>query len=356
MTSIGILSVGTYIPPTVRTNEFWSRATVDEWTERMAARVTRGDALPTDISDGARLTIEAMTAYAKDPFRGARKRHTLGDMSIHEAETRAAREAIQRAGLRPDEIDVILTETMVPEQLLVNCAAVVHKALELPARCMAIMTSVACNGFAMHATMAKALIASGQARNVLSVVGCGTTRVVDSAEPDSAWWGDGAAAVVFGPVSEGRGILSAIHHTDGTASNALVIGIPGKHWWDQGQNTLHSADRSHTRTMLMGLADRARDAIHASISAAGLQPTDIDFYASHQGTVWLADVTKKHAGLDRAQTLSTFSAFGHLGSVNIPLILSIAEKEGMLRDGMLLTTFTGGVGETWSSMCFRWGR
>ena len=277
-------------------------------------------------------------------------------MTVPQMEANAATEAMQRAGVRPDQIDVILTQTPVPEHLFVNSACTTHELLGLPRRCMSLGTEGACNAFPMHVELARALIASGQARHVLSVHSCAMTRVMPRAEPDSSWWGDGAAAAVIGPVSEGKGVLAAEHYSDGRACDALVLGVANKRWWQDGPITLQAADCKHTRQMVLSLVDRARDTMVSTLAAAGLVPADVDFYASHQGMAWLAEVTAKHAGLTNAKTVVTFPSFGNLNSANIPLILSIAEREGLVRDGSIVLTFGGGVGETWSSLCLRWGR
>lgn len=359
MQAVGIIGLGSYLPPTVRTNDHWSADIVAGWHDRMAARATSGDApRPEQLSDGVRLTLEAMTELAGDPFRGAVERRVMGpDMTVSKMEASAAREAMARAGIDASQVDVILSQTPVPEHLFVNGACVTHKLLELPRRCLSIGTEAACNAFAQHFSLAQALIASGKARYVLSVHSSAMARVLRASEPDSAWWGDGAAAVVFGPVAEGKGLLGAVHNTDGASSEALVLGIPdGRRWWEDGAITTCSVDRAHTRAMLLSLVDRARDTIGDSMSEAHIAPADVDFYASHQGTVWLPRVTAKHAGLGHVPTITTFPQFGNLNSANIPLILAIAEREGMLRDGSTLVTFSGGLGETWSSLCVRWGR
>ena len=358
MTSVGILGLGTFLPPDIRTNDHWSPSTVAQWHDRMAARVTRADAPPQDtLTSGARRTLAAMAEYAGDPFRGAVQRRVMpADMTPSEMEARAAREAMQRAGVRPDQIDAIFTQTPAPEQMLVNGACVTHRLLELPQRCLAVGTESACNAFASHFTLAQALIASGQARYVLSVHSSAMTRIMRDEEPDSAWWGDGAAAMVIGPVGEGKGVLASAHHANGTAHNALVLGVPGGRWWEDGRCTLHAPDRAHTRSMLLNLVDRSREAIGTVLSSAGIARDQVDFYASHQGTAWFTRATAAEAGLGHARTIATFPVFGNLNSANVPLILAMAEREGLLPDGSVVVTFAGGVGETWSSLCLRWGR
>ncbi len=358
MKSVGILGLGAYLPPHVRTNDYWPASTVAAWHERMAAKVTRADApAPATLTPGMRRTLAAMAELASDPFRGARERRVMADdMTTSEMEARAAREAIERAGVRADEIDAILLQSPIPEHLVVNNSCATHKLLELPERCLAIATNVACNAFAMHVSLAQALIASGQARHVLSVHSSAMARVMRVEEPDSAWWGDGAAAAVLGPVSDGRGVLAAQHHTDGTNGNALVLGVPGKRWWQDGAATYYALDRERTRAMLLGLVDRAGDALQGVLRAAGVAPRDVDFYASHQGAAFYTRATAAQAGLEHAKALVTVPQFGNVNSVNIPLVLAIAEREGMIRDDSTVVTFAGGAGETWSSLCLRWGR
>jgi 3-oxoacyl-[acyl-carrier-protein] synthase-3 len=238
---------------------------------------------------------------------------------------------------------------------MVNNACITHSLLGLPRRCFALGTDGACNGFAMHVSLAQALIASKQARYVLSVHSSAITRVHGPTEPHSAWWGDGAAAAVIGPVSDGHGLVAAVHNASGESCRALVLGVPDRHWWEPGACTTHSVDRDHTRLMLMTLVDRARDTIVEALDKAGRTPGDVDFYASHQGTAWFTQATAAHTGLERAGSLSTFSELANMNSVNVPLILARGVESGMIRDGSVVATFSGGLGETWSSLVFRWG-
>src|SRR5262249_4480958 len=147
----------------------------------------------------------AMRAHADDPFRGARERRVMpADMNVSEMEASAARDAMARAGVGTEDIDVVLSQTPVPEHLMVNAACTAHHLLGLPRRCIALATEAACNAFAVHASLAESLIASGRARRVLSLHSSAITRTHGPTEPQSAWWGDGAAAAVFGEVSADR--------------------------------------------------------------------------------------------------------------------------------------------------------
>jgi len=358
MTSVGILGLGTYLPPTVRTNDWWSKEIVARWSDRMAHQATRAEAPSSSLTEGQRLTLAAMAEYASDPFRGAIERRIMSDdMTASQMEAHAARQAIERAGIRPEDVDVILSNSPAPDLLMVNNACVTHNLLGLPQRCLALGTDAQCNGLAHHYSLAAGLIASGQARYVVSVHSATLTRLTPSSEPHSAWFGDGASAVVFGPVSDGKGLLAAVHNAAGDRCDALVIGAgPDKNYWDDGALTVHSVNRESTRNMLFGMVDRGGIAVTEALARAGLTTSQVDFYATHQSTAWLTRASAKRARLENTNTIVTFPAFANMSSANIPFILAMAEREGMLSDGSVVVTFAGGTGETWSSLVLRWGR
>ncbi|MBL8627324.1 MAG: hypothetical protein JNK64_38930 [Myxococcales bacterium] len=354
--AVGILGLGVHLPPEIRTNAWWPRDAVDRWRERMALRATLPD-LPPDAPAGVRATIDAMARYADDPFRGAVTRRVMTPpATTTDMEAAAARAALEDAGIAATDVDVLLTQTPVPERLMVNEACPTHHALGLRRSCLAFGTEAACNGFAVHAELAAALIAAGRARHVLSVHSSAITRVHGPTEPHSAWWGDGAAAVLWGPVRAGRGLLATQHNVDGTACDALVLGVPERRWWEAGEVTTHAVDREHTRAMLLTLIERGRAAIAAALAASEVAPADVRFFAPHQGTIWLGETCRVHAGLSAARTITTFPETANMNSVNVPYVLWRGREAGWLGDDDVAVTFAGGLGETWSSTVIRWGR
>lgn len=356
MTDVGIHSIGLFMPEHVRTNAWWPADEVERWRERMAHRATAAEDLPADVSPGARAALIGMAAYP-DAFRGAVQRRVMDEaMTSAEMEARAARDALARAGITIDDVDVILGASMCPEYLHVNHACQAHHLLGMRQDCLVLSTEGICNSFALHLTLAESLVRSGTARRVLSLHSSAMTRVQGAHEPHSAWFGDGAAAVVIGPVAPGRGLRGAAHNADGRGCAALVLGVPGRRWWEAGPTSFHAVDHAATRAMLLGIVDHATAAIAGALNRAGHTAAEVGFYASHQGTPWLTEVTQREAGLGHARTLVTFPEYGNVSSVNLPLILGLAERAGTLTDDTLAVTFAGGTGETWSSLVLRWGR
>ena len=99
--AVGILGVGTYLPPTIRMNDYWSDETVRSWRDKAGRRADKLiAALKAENTDGARRTLDALAALATDPFQGSVQRRVIADdMTASEMEVLAAREAIERAGI-----------------------------------------------------------------------------------------------------------------------------------------------------------------------------------------------------------------------------------------------------------------
>lgn len=354
--SIGILGIGTYLPPEIRTNDWWPEDTTRRWKERAARAVERARAeLESAPTEAARKAAEAILKISEDPFQGSRERRVMApDMKASDMETLAAKEAIERAGIAKQDIDLVLSYTMIPDFINVPSACVVHGNLGLNERCTTMAVDAVCNSFLMQLTLAQALIASGAARYALLTQSSAITRLPPSGEVIDAACGDAASAVIVGPVSKGRGILSYSHHTDGTKWGALVCGVPGGHWSD-GKAIAYAEDNKASANMFVRLAQRAGQVVGEALDSAGLSRDEVRFFASHQGLKWLRPLAQETAGLMHARYVDHFPYTGTVSAVNLPLQLAVAEKDGLVAPGDLVACFQGGTGMTWSGMALRWG-
>jgi 3-oxoacyl-[acyl-carrier-protein] synthase III len=366
MTSVGIHGVGVYLPEEVRSNEWWPATLVAQWREKKQAQNIpshsrwvdkQGDGPDLAPMPGIKRVIEELTALKEDPFQGSRERRVAPDnMVASELEVRAARDAISRAGIDVNEIGFVLSYSAVPDYLLTPNACTVHKQLGLPERCLSLAVDGACNTFVLQLNLAEKLISSGQYKYGLLVGSSLGSRVVPSQQAGSALFGDGAVAVVVGPVADGYGILGRSHHTDGTRHKAVVIGVPGKRWHDEGRNVFYVESPELGRGLILSVADHAKEVIEEALADASVEKAEVDFYACHQGTAWIRRITQEVAQLDGARSVDTFAWAGSLMGANLPLVFATAEREGTLRNGDVVATFSGGLGETWSSLVLRWGK
>jgi 3-oxoacyl-[acyl-carrier-protein] synthase-3 len=301
------------------------------------------------------MVFEELKQLAVDPFQGGKERRAMapGGLST-DMDTAAAREAIQRAGIDPKEIDLVMGYTLVPDFINVPSACVIHHNLGLSPRCISMNVDAVCNSFLMQVTMARELIASGRVRYALLVQSSAFTRLPSSGEPHDSWLGDGATAVVLGPVSEGAGVLSYTHFTDGSIHRSLVIGTPGKRWFD-GPAITYSEDHAANYDMVTRIADRCKIVLDQALAEAGLHASQVDFFACHQAFLWLRRVCQDYCKLTNARSVDTFPWAGTVSAANLPLVMSTAERDGLLRKGDTIAMFQGGTGATFSGMILRWG-
>jgi len=352
--SVGIRGVALYLPPIVRGNDWWPSDTVARWQRASADRA----ALPPPAlrGPGAARVMAALAEQAVDPFQGAVSRHVMpDDMTVLDMAEQAGRQAIARAGVSVDDIDLVLTHTVMPELLLGNPATQIHHRLGLPRRCFAMETTAAAYSFLMQLTLAEAMIASGRATLALLVQACGASRLVEADDPYAPLFGDGATAVVVGRVAEGHGIRACVHHADGRYPNTLVASVRGGSWSDPGRGVIHVADALQMRDVFLATAEVCKESIDAVLEVAGLTAGDLDFFAMYQGTPWIRRVVQDYAGLQRVRAVDSFAETGYLFSAILPAGLVRAEQAGLLAPGDLVLLTGGGTGIAFGSLVMRWG-
>lgn len=352
---IGILGVGVDLPSEVRTNEWWPADLVSAWMDARAKRPP--PPLPADATEGMRRVAAAMMDQAHDPFQGTRERRVSaqGD-TVFDLEERAAQHAIERSGIDPAGIDLVLVHSVVPDVLLSNSACVLHRRLGLGRTCLAIQADAAAYSFLGQLSLAAAMIESGQANLALLVQSCVATRLIDGEDPGSVLVGDGASAVIVGRLSGDRGLLGSVHYTDGRFPNSLIMSVPGGTWHDTGRARMHVADPAQMRDVFLGTADVCKHGVEAVLAKTQHRLGDIGFLCVYQGTSWLRRVVHEYLGVGEVGSTETFTRFGYLSSAMIPLNLYFAQTEGLLRDGTLVVLTGGGTGMTYGAAALRWGR
>lgn len=348
---VGIRSVGLYLPPIVHHNDWWPSDVVMRW------RSVPPESPPDrPLNAGEARVAAALREHAGDAFGGVVTRHVMpDDMTVLDMAEQAARLAIARAGIAADDIDLLLTNTVVPDVLLGNPACQIQHRLGLPRRCFAMETAASTYSFLMQLTLAQAMISAGQAGVALLVQSCAASRCLDFEHPISPAFGDGATAAVVGRVSEGRGLLAAVHHSDGRFPNTLVAGTPGGTWSDPARGVIHVRDAVQMRDLFLTTADILKESIDAVLARAGLTTGDVGFFAMHQGTPWIRRVVQDHAGLGHARWIDTLSRIGYLFACIQPAALALGEQAGLLTDDDVVLAAGGGTGMTFGSVVMRWG-
>ena len=268
----------------------------------------------------------------------------------------ASREAIERAGIDANEIDLILCATVTPDQILPATACLIQA--ELGAGKAAAMDIVAaCSGFLYGLAIANPMIRSGQIRYALIIGAELLTRYVDYTDRATCvLFGDGAGAAILGPVEENRGILAARIRSDGRYEEQLYAPGGGT----KGGFTAETIARGDHFFKMKGnevfkVAVRSMSEIsRAVLCEAGLKTDDLDLFIPHQANQRITDAVSNMLNVDSSRVYSNIAMHGNTSSASIPIGLDECVESGRVKkdDVVLLSSFGGGF--TWGSVVLRW--
>ena len=269
---------------------------------------------------------------------------------------RASQEAIERAGIDPSEIDLILCATVTPDQILPSTACLIQA--ELGAGKAAAMDIVAaCSGFLYGLTIANPMIRTGQIKYALVIGAELLTRYVDYTDRSTCiLFGDGAGAAILGPVEEDRGILAARIRSDGRYEEQLYAPGGGT----KGGFTAETIARGDHFFKMKGnevfkVAVRSMSEISRGVlSEAGLKTDDVDLFIPHQANQRITDAVANALNVDEAKVFSNIAKHGNTSSASIPIGLDECVESGRVKkdDIVLMASFGGGF--TWGSVVMRW--
>ncbi len=253
---------------------------------------------------------------------------------------RAAKIALDMAGLAPSDIDLLVFATCSPEFILPGSSAIVQH--ELGLTCGAFDLGAACSGFTYSLVTAHAMLNMGINR-VLIIGSEQLSRIIDKTDRGTAiLFGDGAGAVVL-EATEGEGeLLSYDLGVDGSAVSALYT--------------------PHDGVTMMDGREVFRRAVHAivdsgtkSLERAKLTIDDIDWFIPHQANRRIIETAVKRLGYTMDRTSTTVDFAGNTSAASIPLALIHELDQGNIKPGDLVLMSGFGAGMTWASSIVRWG-
>ncbi|MFD1880342.1 beta-ketoacyl-ACP synthase III [Paracoccus pacificus] len=285
---------------------------------------------------------------------GIERRHfaaegqTTSDLAI-----RAARAALENAGIAADQIDTIIVATSTPDLTFPAVATMVQAGLGMK-HGFAFDVQAVCAGFVYALANADAMIRAGQAKRVL-VIGAETfSRIMDWTDRGTCvLFGDGAGALVL-EAAEGqgssadRGILSSDLNSDGTYRDLLYV--------DGGVSTTGTAGylRMQGNLVFRHAVEKLAETAHRALERAGLTADQVDWLVPHQANLRIISATAQKMGLPMEKVVLTVADHGNTSAASIPLALSTAAAEGRLTEGDVIVTEAIGGGLSWGSVVLRW--
>ncbi|WYK04662.1 beta-ketoacyl-ACP synthase III [Cereibacter sphaeroides f. sp. denitrificans] len=284
---------------------------------------------------------------------GIERRHFAAEgQTTSDLAARAARAALEDAGLQPDDIDTLIVATSTADLTFPSAATMVQAALGMT-RGFAFDVQAVCAGFVYALANADALIRSGQAQRVL-VIGAETfSRLMDwNDRATCVLFGDGAGAVVLeatesAGTSADRGILSTDLHSDGRFKDLLYV--------DGGSSTGTTGHlRMQGREVFRHAVEKLAETAHTALEKAGLGAGDVDWIVPHQANLRIISATAQRMQVPMDRVILTVQDHGNTSAASIPLALSVGKARGQIKEGDLLVTEAIGGGLAWGSVVLRW--
>jgi len=283
--------------------------------------------------------------------RIAEKGQTTSDLAYE-----AGKKALNAAGLRPDELDLVLVATMTPDMILPSLSCVLQEKLGAK-NAAAFDIYAACSGFIYGMSVASAFIGSGMYKNILLVGAEVLSRFTDWEDRTTCiLFGDGAGAVVIQRHAGKRGILSTHLHSDGSLGELIHVPTGGAQ---------HPASHDTIRRRMHFIKMKGNETFKAAVRALEgvvqealehnkVKPEEIDYLVPHQANLRIIQAMAQRLNMPMEKVVLTLPKYGNTSAASIPMALDEAVRDGRIKENHLLLFEAFGGGLTWASALVRW--
>jgi 3-oxoacyl-[acyl-carrier-protein] synthase-3 len=283
----------------------------------------------------------------------------------------AARDAIERAGLQPHDLDLIVLATLSPDMAFPGSGVVLQQKLGLcdgpdAKFCGAMDIRNQCSGFLYGLQVATSVVKAGAAKHVLLVGAETHSAAIDlstAGRTISTLFGDGAGAVVVSATDGDRGVLGTWLGADGRHAEVLCQRV-----WDIRKRPFIPLDAhgvgqvqpSHMwanmdgRTVFKHAVEKMCLALMEACWATSTDPKEIDLFFFHQANMRINQYVAKQLDLPDEKVVHNIQRYGNTTAATIPIMLAEAERDGQLTPGKRIAMVAFGSGFTWGSAIVDW--
>jgi 3-oxoacyl-[acyl-carrier-protein] synthase-3 len=289
---------------------------------------------------------------------GIHERHIASDTDhFSDFCTRAAEQALKRAHMKAEELDMILVGTISGDMPFPATSCLVQRNLGAT-RAAASDVGAACVGFLYALHLADGLIQSGKAGNVLVIGGEILSRYVDWTDRNTCvLFGDGAGAVVLQPTKGDHGILGSVMKSNGNYHD--FISMPG------GGSDHPANDPKTIEQKLPFIRMRGNETFKVAVKAMtdvtqellteqGFTHEDIDLFIPHQANLRIIDAVGERMKIEPKKVYKNIDRYGNTSAASIPIALDECVREGRIKTGDLVLMTAFGAGLVWGSVLVRW--
>lgn len=303
--------------------------------------------------------LPAAKTFAKTGI--ATRRIAAPDECASDLAEKAARKLFESGACRPDDIDALLLCTQTPDYLLPTTACLLQARLGLPITVAAFDFNLGCSGFVYGLGIAKGLIETGQARNVLLLTAETYSKHIHPADRSvRTLFGDAAAAtLISADDSLSEAVIGPfVYGTDGRGGGHLIIREGGAREPHSGTPPDGQPGRRHLYMNGPEIFNFTLESVPACITQlhakAGLAPADVDYFVFHQANAYMLEHLREKLGIPAEKFALCVKDCGNTVSATIPIALREAAQAGKLRPGMKVMLVGFGVGLSWAATMVRW--
>ena len=255
---------------------------------------------------------------------------------------RAVINLLDKAGVDPMEIDLVICATVTPEMFFPSTGNLIADQAGCK-NAFAYDVSAACSGFLFALTTGAKFIESGSCKKVVVVGADKMSSIVDYTDRSTCpIFGDGAAAVLLEPNEEGYGVLDEILRSDGSRYPASVETV---------QNNWHTS-MWDGHAVFKAAVSKMADVSVEIMERNGLTSADVRYLVPHQANLRIIDATARRMGLEHEKCMINIDRTGNTTAATIPSCLYDYEKELRRGDNLILSAFGGGY--TWGAIYVKW--
>ncbi len=304
--------------------------------------------------------LESMVDTSDEWIRtrtGISQRHIIGENeATSDLSTRVAERLLEKGGISPEEIDIIIISTVTPDHFAPSTAAIVQNNIGAK-NAWGFDLSAACSGYLYGLETGRQFISSGKYQKIMVIGVDSMTSILDFTDRDTCvLFGDGAGGAILEPTDNSIGIFDSILHMDGSGGNYLIVPGGGSRM----PATVESVkDKKHFirqdgkkvfKFAVKGMADVSERILNQN----NLSGDDISLFIPHQANKRIIDAAAKRCNISPEKVMINIDRYGNTTAGTIPIAMNEAVESGRIKDGDTILLAAFGAGFTWGSILLKW--
>ena len=288
---------------------------------------------------------------------GIKQRHIVSDEEASsDLSTHVAKSLLEKRGIKPEEIDIIIVGTVTPDHLTPSTAAIIQNNISAT-NAWAFDLSAACSGFLYGLETGSKFIESGKYKKVM-VIGVDTmTSILDFKDRETCIiFGDGAGGVILEPSKSNDGIISSILKTDGAGASSLNVYAGGSRK-PASKETIAKREhfiRQDGKKVFKFAVKRMANVSKEILTKNGLNGSDLKLFIPHQANKRIIDATGERCGIPKDRVLINIDKYANTTAGTIPIALNEAVENNLINNGDYILLSAFGSGFTWGSILIKW--